>query len=215
MAFLPDNFFNKSVNEPFIKELMSLVLEQNDWVCGDPDKFEPDYFCNGTPYEFTIASDRRKKGNFIQNLCASAYTSEDIEEDFRKYIEESISKKLSKHYSVPDVCLCVLCVIDLTKWVMDEYGSLTHYAVDQPREEIFAWIKERCIETGKFKNVFVIFPDAAATWWAWDVLNDQKASVQLTLASILGKQPPFWLVKDAYEEMVGNCPGNTSGEKIL
>ena len=61
MFFYPEGFMNKSINEPFIKRIMASVLPTGEWTPGDPNKFEPDYFLNGTPFEFTIASDSKKK----------------------------------------------------------------------------------------------------------------------------------------------------------
>ena len=59
MYYLPTDFFHKSVNEPFIQKIMSIVLERNNWVSGNPNIFEPDYFCDGIPFEFTIASEKK------------------------------------------------------------------------------------------------------------------------------------------------------------
>ena len=57
VSYYPKNFLNKTVNEPFIQMIMASVLPSGEWVCGDPNKFEPDYFFNATPFEFTLASD--------------------------------------------------------------------------------------------------------------------------------------------------------------
>ena len=201
-AFLPKNFLNKSVNEPFIQKIMRIALGRTNWVPGNADNFEPDYFCDGVPFEFTIASNRKKKGNYIQKFCSGTYTSEDMEQDIFQYIRESIQQKLEKQYSVPNVHLCVLCLMDLTYWVLDEYGSVTHDLLDYTRAAFFAWIKKQCIDTKKFNNIFVIFPDMAAKWWVWDVLTGYKASVQLSTEDLLSKQFPFWMNNDAYEELL-------------
>ena len=77
----PQNFFHKSVNEPFVQQIMSIVLERRNWTRGNPDLLEPDYFCDGVPFEFTIASDKKRKNNFIQKYRVGQYTSEDVETD--------------------------------------------------------------------------------------------------------------------------------------
>ena len=201
-AFLPENFLNKSVNEPFIQRIMQIVLGRSNWVPGNANCFEPDYFCDGIPFEFTIASDRKNKGNYIQKFVSGRYTTEDMEQDIFQYIRQSVQKKLEKQYSVPNVHLCVLCLMDLTYWVLDEYGSVTHCVLDYTREEFFEWIKGECIDTKKFNNVFVIFPDMAAKWWVWDVKTGYKASVQLSTENILSKKYPFWINNDAYEKLL-------------
>lgn len=207
-AFLPANFFSKSVNEPFIQQIMRIALGHENWLPGNADNFEPDYFCDGVPFEFTIASDRKKKGNYIQKLRSGTYTSEDMEQDVIQYIRESIQQKLGKKYSVSNVHLCVLCLIDLTYWVSDEYGSETHDLLDHTRTSFFEWIKERCIDTEQFSNVFVIFPDAAAKWWVWDVKTGHKASVQLSAESILSQKVPFWLTREVYEDLINQTASN-------
>ena len=201
-AFLPKNFLRKTVNEPFIQKTMGVALGRTNWTPGNADNFEPDCFCDGVPFEFTIASNRKKKGNYIQKFCSGTYTSEDMEQDIFQYIRESIQQKLEKQYSVPNVHLCVLCLMDLTHWVLDEYGSVTHDLLDHTRATFFEWIKKQCIDTKKFNNVFVIFPDMAAKWWVWDVLTGYKASVQLSTEDLLSKQYPFWMNNEAYEELL-------------
>lgn len=200
-AFLPENFLHKSVNEPFIQEIMSTVLSRTEWKLGNPDRFEPDYFCDGVPFEFTIASDRKKKKNYIQRFRSATYESEDIEDDIIQYIQASVQQKLSKQYAVPNVHLCVLCLMDLTDWVLDEYGSITHYLTDHIREEFFLWIKQQCIDTGKFNNVFVIFPDMFAKWWVWDVSTDLKANIKLSKQDLMSFRYPFWMMKKDFERL--------------
>ena len=204
-AFLPENFLNKSVNEPFIQRIMGTTFERDNWIQGDANKFEPDYFCDGVPFEFTIASDRKRKNNFVQRFRSGRYTSENIEQDFFQYISESVKEKLEKRYSVTNVHLCILCLMNLTCWVNDEYGSYLHCTLDHNREEMFAWIKEQCIDSCKFKNVFVIFPDMYATWWVWDIRTDNKAKIQLGPQYMLKHGYPFWLEKSKFDLLLSDC----------
>lgn len=211
-AFLPNNFLRKSVNELFIQELMATVLGRSNWVSGNANNFEPDYFCDGVPFEFTIASNRKRKGNYIQKFCSGTYTSDDMERDIFQYIRESIQLKLDKHYSTSNVHLCVLCLMDLTHWVLDEYGSVTHCLLDHTREAFFSWIKCQCIDTKKFNNVFVIFPDFAATWWVWDVLTNYKVNIRLSAEDMLSKKYPFWIADEAYEELQKQVIAHTQND---
>ena len=106
IEFLPHNFFSKEKNEPFIKEIMSAVLKDTVWIPGNPDIFETDYFCDGIPFEFTLASDSKRKNNFIQRVQRGTYSSEDVEKDAIAYIRERIADKAAKKFSVSNVHLC-------------------------------------------------------------------------------------------------------------
>ena len=194
--YFPKDFFRNSVNEPFIQEIMSTVLERDNWRAGKPELFEPDYFCNNVPFEFTLASNSKKKNNFIQRIQTGMYSTDDAENDVISYILERIADKATRHYSVPGVHLCVLCILDLFDWVSDEYGSVTHDLVDWRRKALFKKIKEEYINTKKFANVFLIFPDFCARWWVWDVLSDAKQLVQLSDEQIKSGRYPYCIIEN-------------------
>lgn len=105
IEFLPHNFFSKEKNEPFIKEIMSAVLKDTVWIPGNPDNFAPDYFCDGIPFEFTLASDSKRKNNFIQRVQRGTYSSEDVEKDAIAYIRERIADKAAKN-TLFRMCTC-------------------------------------------------------------------------------------------------------------
>ena len=205
VSYTPPNFYNKKVNEEFIKLIMGQVVDQVvgqcEWVSGNPTIYEPDYFCNEIPFEFTLASDRKKKGNYIQRVIRHQYSTEDAEGDISKYVIESVEQKLLKHYSVPNVHLCVLCCMDLTNWVLDEYGSVTHCLLDYRRQSLFDSIKDKCIKSNKFNNVFIIFPDLTAKWWVWDVSTNKKASIQLSYDDILSGKYPYMMPLDTFNRI--------------
>lgn len=201
-CFFPQNFFHKSVNEPFVQQIMSIVLERDSWTSGNPDLLEPDYFCDGIPFEFTIASDKKQKNNFIQKYRVGRYTSEDMETDVLEYIETALRSKAQKKYAVSNVHLCVLCLIDRTSWVLDEYGSVTYPLFDGKRAAFFAGIKSRYINSKIFQNIFLIFPDMSAKWWVWDVLTNKRSSVQLSPSHLMSKKVPFIIEQHVFDEMV-------------
>ncbi len=179
---------------------MERALRRANWRTGNPDVFEPDYFCDDIPFEFTIASDRKRKNNFIQKFfLKGTYSSGDVDQDAFKYIMSSIDEKMTKKYSVPNVHLCVLCLMDLTGWVLDEYGSLSHSLIDWPRQEFFNKVRDACIVSGKFNNVFFIFPDISASWWVWDLRTNCKVSIQLSTKEMIGNEYPFWITRDGYD----------------
>lgn len=200
LAIIPHDFLDKKVNEKFVQKVMGRVLNCANCRAGNPDIFEPDYFFDDVPFEFTIASDRKRKNNFIQKFfMKGTYSSDDVDQDAFKYIMSSIEEKMLKKYSVPNVHLCVLCLINLTGWVLDEYGSIAHSLIDWPRQEFFDKVKELCIVSGKFKNVFFIFPDVSASWWVWDLKSNRKACVQLSAKEMASNEYPFWITRDGYD----------------
>lgn len=193
--YLPPDFLNKTKNEPFIQKLMSVIFSGTTWIPGNPDNHDPDYFCNGTPFEFTIASDSKKKNNFIQRIQRHTYSTENVNKDFFCYIRERIADKATKKYSVPNVHLCVLCLLDLTDWVLDKYGSVTHGLADWPRQEFFEEIRTAYITTGTFSNIFIVFPDMFAKWWIWDVSTDRKSSIQFDDSVLESGEYPYCILK--------------------
>lgn len=195
IEFFPHNFFSKEKNEPFIKEIMSAVLKDTVWIPGNPDNFETDYFCDGIPFEFTLASDSKRKNNFIQRVQRGTYSSEDVEKDAIAYIRERIADKAAKKYSVSNVHLCVLCLLDMFIWVSDEYGSITHELISWRRNQFFDTMKSDYIDTGIFNNIFLIFPDLCAKWWVWDLLSNHKASIQLSDSEISSGKYPYVRIK--------------------
>ena len=200
VSFFPENFFNKDVNEPFTKKIMNSVLDVKEWRKGDPNHFEPDYFGDDIPFEFTLASDSKKKNNFIQKMIKGKFYSEDLEQEVFSYIMERINDKAERNYSVENVHLCVLCLLNMFNWVSDEYGSVSHWMIDIPRQNFFDEIKNTYIETKIFNNIFIIFPDMCGKWWVFDVLTNYKKAVSLTVEEIKSRRFPFVFEKQIYEE---------------
>ena len=201
VSFFPKDFRNKKVNEPFIQKIMASVLPTGEWKKGDPGKFEPDYFLNGTPFEFTIASDSRKKNNFIQKYFRGMYSSEDVEQDVFSYLTERICDKASKQYSVENVHLCILCLLDLSNWVLDYYGSVTQALVDYSRQQFFVKARSEFIDTKVFSNIFILFPDPCAKWWIYDVLTESREFYALTDDEIKSGKVPFVMYKEIYDKI--------------
>ena len=83
--------------------------------------------------------------------------------------------------------------------------SITHHLTDYIRKGFFLWIKQQCIDTHKFNNVFVIFPDMFAKWWVWDILSGNKANITLSEQELLSFRYPFWMLKKKYEQLQQNA----------
>lgn len=201
ISFLPKNFFNKKYNEDFIHLVMKSILGEGEWKSGDPNKKEPDYIFNNVPFEFTLASDKCNN-NFINRLRTFTYTTNSTEDDAISYIEQQIKSKSDKRYSLPNVHLCVLCLIELFDWISDESGSCTHYLIDYKREQFFNNIKTKYIGINGFSNIFIIFPDMYAKWWVWDVLSDSKVSLFVHPKMIESKKYPFFIEERLYKQLI-------------
>lgn len=200
-TYYPKNFFSKTVNEPFIKSTMESVLGKSVWRQGNPDKQEPDYFCNGVPFEFTIASDTRRKNNLVQHLIRRDYQSDDLQKDVFSFIEERIADKATKKYTVRNIHLCVLCLLEMFDWVSDYYGSYTHEEVDYSRQEFFEHLQNLYIRSRIFTNIFIIFPDMAAKWWVFDVKTNHRRFRQLSEQELQNRMVPFVLTKEMLEKL--------------
>ncbi len=199
--YSPKNFRDTKVNESFIQKIMENVLGESEWIPGDPNLFQPDYFCKGIPFEFTIASDKKKKNNFIEKLYQARYSSDDVESDVIEQISTAIEKKAKKHYATANVHLCVLCLLDLTIWVEDQYGLITYDLVSYRRTEFFKAINDNYISSGKFANVFLIFPDMDARWWVWDMLSGHRAEIILSDEDILSERYPYIITKERLDKI--------------
>lgn len=201
ISFIPKDFFNKENHEGFIHLTMKSVLGEGEWENGDPNKKEPDYIFNNVPFEFTLASDKCNN-NFINRLRTHSYTTNNSEDDALSYIEHQIKKKSKKEYSLPNVHLCILCLIEQFNWISDKYGSYTHHLIDYTREQFFNKIKIKYIDTKIFSNIFIIFPDMTANWWVWDVSSDKKVSLRVHPKMIESRKYPFYIEKRLYKQLV-------------
>lgn len=96
----PKNFYNKKYNEEFIKIIMNSTLKNHYWKAGDPNKREPDYFCDDIPFEFTLASYNKSESHpydFIKEYRLGLYSSKDVEKNAFEIIECSIEKNQQNH----------------------------------------------------------------------------------------------------------------------
>lgn len=200
--YLPEKFFRKENNEPFIQKVMASVLNKKEWIQGDPNKFEPDYFCEGLPFEFTIASDTKKKKNFIQNLGQGDFSSNDVESDALQYITESIEKKVKKNYSVDGVHLCVLCLLSIYPWVSDAYASPLCALFNYRYKCFLEKLKTEYIDTETFNNIFIIFPDSSARWCVQDVRTSNKGFYILSEEEKNEGQTPYIMSVNEYKKMI-------------
>ena len=207
LTSMPKDFFNKNVNEKFIKLVMESIFTDGEWIKGNANNEEPDYFFNNIPFEFTLASDKctnSNKNNFINKVRKGQYTSENVEKDAIYYINEQIKNKAEKKYSVENVHLCILCMLDRFDWISDMYGSCTHFLTGFSREQYFEKIKNNYIDSNRFRNIFILFPDTIANWWVWDIRSNKKVNLQVTPAMMESQKYPYFIDKRLYLKLVEN-----------
>lgn len=192
-SYFPENFAHKSVSEPFIAYIMSryLGIGIEMWKQGNPDKFEPDYAVDKEYYEFTLASDKGKR-NLIRRLQMATYSSTNIVKDAWDCIQTSLESKMKKHYSVSNVSVCILCLIDFNEAFIQNDGSMSTDLFVLFHDQIFAELKQEYVDKGELCNIFILFPFSNETWWVMDVNERSVIPVRLSEAEIRSGQYPFF-----------------------
>jgi hypothetical protein len=202
VEFFPNRFFDHDVNEPFAKEILQTVFGGEGWRYGDPQKKEPDLFFGEISIELTLACDRNTTENYIRKIKAGDYTTEDAEAEQLRFIDESIFDKTTRIYSVDGVNLCVICTIAMQDWVSDYYGSVTHFIVDWRRQQYFEDLRSKYINSGKFSNIYILFPDLCASWWLFDLKTESRKIICLTDEQINSGKYPYVMIKKCREKLI-------------
>ena len=204
-SYFPESFVNKAVNEPFIAFLMSKYLGIciDKWKQENPNAFHPDYSADGQFYEFTLASNR-SKNNFIQKLQRVTYNSSNVIKDAWNYIQESLESKAKKQYSVDNVSLCVLCLLDFNEDKITENGSMSADLFQAFHSEIYDLIKSDYVDKGSFKNIYIIFPFSDETWWIMDIIKGIVSPIRLTDKEIKSGNYPFYSKNMEYYNFFNN-----------
>lgn len=201
-SYTPKNFYNKNCNEEFMQYIMSRTLLKDGWKRGDPNKFEPDYFCDGVPFEFTMASTGEKGDTYVRKIKNAEYASDDVEKDAMDCILKSVEKKAKKKYAVGQVNLCILCLLNLYDWMSVEYGSVLVTGNELRREKFLDNLKAQYINSKRFDNIFILIPGLAAEWWVFDVQKGAKSYVQLSDKEIFEGKMPYTTIKTDYNKYI-------------
>lgn len=204
-SYFPSKFADKAVSEPFIAFIMSkyLGIDLEKWKQGDPNQFIPDYIVNNQYYEFTLASDRGKN-NLIRKLQKVTYNSTNVVKDAWKCIQESLDSKMKKNYSVNDISLCVLCLLDFNEDKNTDNGSMSADLFNLCHQGIYDSLQYDYVDQGKFKNIYVIFPFSNETWWVMDVVDRNVSPIQLDESEILTGNYPFFSKNMDYYTLFDN-----------
>ena len=197
IIYLPKNFYNKKVNELIIKNFMSFVLDDGKWSEGDPKKFEPDYFFNKKPYEFTLVSDKNKSDTFIFKFKTGRFTSEDLLMNNFDYINDRLEEKSKKQYSVRNVNICLLTIIQGLDFFLDGYGSVSSIILSSPIDNLIENIYLKYIKTNQFANIYLIFPLLTSQWEIYDF--KKRMIVEKTQPFVFSKTMPY-LIDDDLEK---------------
>ena len=192
-SYFPDNFMDKAVNEPFIAFIMSkyLGINLNNWKQGDPNQSIPDYIVDNCYYEFTLASDRAKN-NLIRKLQKVTYCSQNAIKDAWQCIQASLDSKMGKNYSVNNISVCILCLLDFNENIVAEDGSMSADIFKLFHDEIYDSLQCDYVDKGKFQNIYVIFPFSDETWWVMDIVKRSISQIKLSESEIKTGNYPFF-----------------------
>lgn len=177
-----------------------LGIDLNKWKQGDPNQFIPDYIVDNHYYEFTLASNRGKN-NLIRKLQKVTYGSTNIIRDSWQCIQESLDSKMKKNYSVNDVSVCILCLLDFNEDKVTDDGSMSAELFNLLHESIYDSLQSDYVDKGKFKNIYVIFPFSNETWWVMDVVNKNISPIQLSESEIKTGNYPFFSKNTDYYKL--------------
>lgn len=192
-VYIPDGFYDKEKNEPFVLNIMSKVFPNVKWENGNANNKEPDYISNELPFEITLASNN-KKNNFIQRRKNLNYQTEDAEQDLIDYIYNSINKKSKKNYSIENINLCILLAIPCYNWV-DNYNRHSYFRelLIWRRDNFFNLIRTEYIEKNFFKEIFIILPNINKNWSLIEVSTNKQHIIEFTDEELESGKYPFFI----------------------
>ncbi|WP_418790360.1 hypothetical protein [Phosphitispora sp. TUW77] len=168
---LPPEFFDsakksnyfESVSERIAKAIIISILNEKEKNInrGRAEIKEPDYIVENRGYEVTFAVDNtiipQLKG--VSQLRGIPFN---IEEMLISDIKYAIKKKSDKHYLSATVNLIIFVLHPLLEWYSPFYIKSTPLsengwrAREKKRNELFAEMYEKYIQTEKFKNINIV-----------------------------------------------------------
>ena len=165
-----DDFFNKKFNESFAATVIKEALLFQTYRHGN-DLDEPDFiFDEKEWFEIALICDSKKKNNLIQRIIKQNLKSDDVEEELLGMIRESVEKKSQKNYIDTHPNLCLICPLPIIDWISDEFDAV-ELIFSSKKRRTFDNIYTNYVKKGIFKEVFLMVPDIAGTWWMIDLKN--------------------------------------------
>ena len=164
-----DNLFVKKINEDFAELILRESFGFKTSIHGN-DEDEPDLlFDEKEWFEITLICDSKKRNNLVQRIKSRNFKSDDVEEELLTMIEERIKDKTTKKYINIHSNLCLICPVPMIDWVADFSDIELIYT--SKKQKCFNNLYRKYVESGTFKDIFIIVPSIDASWTLIDLKN--------------------------------------------
>ena len=173
-----EHFFEKRVNEEFANNVLQDVFSFQT-VRHGKDGLEADLiFDEEHAFEITLVCDKKKHNNLIQRLLTAyqgvgLFHSDDIQGEILSMIETCVAKKAQKQYTGNDVNLCLIVPFPMLSWV-DGSMDVIEMLFVTPKSKVFYNLRNKYLQTKKFKNIYILLPDVDKSWWILDLKGKRR-----------------------------------------
>lgn len=79
---------------------------------------------------------------------------------------------MGKNYSVNNISVCILCLLDFNENIVAEDGSMSADLFKLFHDEIYDSLQCDYVDKGKFQNIYVIFPFRTKHGGLWILLKE-------------------------------------------
>ncbi len=156
-------------SEYFASAILKEAFDFNSVRHGN-DLDEPDLLFDETEwFEISLICDSKKRNNLVQRIKNRNFKSDDVEEELLNMIQERIEDKSHKKYIDIHPNLCLICPVPMIDWVAD--FSDIELIFTSEKQKCFNQLYRKYVESGTFKNIFIIVPSIDATWTLIDLRN--------------------------------------------
>lgn len=181
---IPPHFFDsakasnafESMSEVMAKQFLKLILNLEDIQKGNPDLGEPDYISGEDGFEVTLAI-RASLIPQLKGVKALDTQPRNTENELISVISEAVSRKADKNYScIPSLVIITLDTL-LTWYYPLYFGRTTDdpieemiwHAYTHKRDSFFEQLSKQFIDSGKFRNIYIIQPTHTREFVLFDV----------------------------------------------
>ena len=188
-----EHFFEKRVNEEFAAKVLQSVF-RFQMVRHGKDGTEADLiFDEEYAFEITLVCDKKKHNNLIQRLLRAyqrieTFHSDDIEGEILSMVEDCVAKKANKQYANNDVNLCLVVPFPMVSWI-DGSMDIIEMLFVTPKSKVFNNLRDKYLQTKKFKNIYILLPDIDKSWRVIDL----KGSKRQYRGNVVGASYPYFI----------------------
>ena len=173
-----DHFFEKQVNEEFAANVIQDILSFRTLRHGKDGSEADLIFDEEHAFEVTLICDKKKHNNLIQRLLTAyqglgSFHSDDIQGEILSMIETCVAKKAQKQYTGEDMNLCLIVPFPMVSWV-DGSMDVIEMLFVTPKSKVFYNLRNKYLQTKKFKNIYILLPDVDKSWWIIDLKGKRR-----------------------------------------